>query len=134
MLCGKGSEHTMDNAVPDNGFQRTCEMQRVGRDLTDVHHIPTNLSQSNPILSSNSLAFFPALLLEGAFPDPLCFNRLELPFHFQSEAIAEPSSPFALAVQLLTPALLSPGLILLLLLSNVCCTDGGNYHPHSSPT
>ena len=121
----------MGRAVPDGGCKGACETQRMGRDLTATHHLPPTLSQSNPIPSSNSQAFFPTLLPWGAFPDLLCSNRPESTFHFQSKAVPEQSSPFALAVQLLTPALPSPSLIIILV-PNVCCTNGDHYHPHSS--
>lgn len=118
----------MGRADPDSGCRGECGMLRVGRDLTATHHLPPTLSQSNSIPK----VCFVTLLPQGAFSDPACSNRPESLFHFQTEAVPEHSNPFALAEQLVTPAVSSPSIVIILI-PNVCCTDGDHYHPHFPP-
>lgn len=68
----------------------------------------------------------------GAFSDPACSNRPESLFHFQTEAIPEQSSLFALAEQLVTPAVSFLNIIIILI-SNDCCANGDDYHHHFPP-
>lgn len=117
---------------PDSGCKGASEMLRMGRVLTATLHLPPILSQSNSIPSSNSYVFFVTLLPQGALSDPACSNRPESLFHFQTEALPEHSNPFALAEQLVTPAVSSLSIIIILI-PNVCCTKGDHYHLHFSP-